>query len=116
LTLRISVLKNNDFEDVPYKENSFISEELYENLAYSPGDRGEPRESMKYIDMDFNKTDLQFTAVGFGKAYYFGTYERKFSAIDNNYKEIYYGSSSTLYVDFEFKDFRWVVTRVWEPV
>jgi hypothetical protein len=116
LTLLISVLKNNNYEDVPYKENSFISEEFYNRLTYSVADYGEPRENLKQIDTDYYRTSLQFTIIGFGKAYYYGLYGQEFRGIDKNDKEISHGSVASLYVDLEFKNFHWVVVRVWEPV
>jgi hypothetical protein len=44
-----------------------------------------------------------------------GAYEQQFRAIDKNNEEIFYGSTAPLYVDLEFKNFHWVVVRVWEP-
>jgi hypothetical protein len=105
LTLFISVLKNNKYEDVPYIENGFISEEFYDRLASSVADHGEPRENLKQIDTDYYRTRLQFTIIVFGKAYYFGAYAQQFRAIDKNDKEIRYGSVAPLYVDLEFKNF-----------
>jgi hypothetical protein len=115
LTLRISVSKNDRYEDVPYKENAFISEKFYDYLTSSPGDYGQLREELKHIDTDYYKTGMQFTIVGFGKAYYVGEYEQKFSAIDSDNEKVRFGSVAILYVDMELKNFRWVVTKVWEP-
>jgi hypothetical protein len=114
LTLYISVLKNNKFEDVPYKENSFISEKFYNRLSFSPNDRGKPRETLKRIDVDYYRTILEYTKLGFGKAVYFGEFECQFRAIDKDGKDVSYGAETELYVELEFKNFRWVVTRVWE--
>jgi hypothetical protein len=115
LTLLISVLKNNKYEDIPYKESAFISEEFYNRLASSPNDYHKPRENLKLIDTDYYRTDLQFTFIGFGKAYYYGAYEQQFRAVDKNNEEIFYGSVAPLYVNLEFKNFHWVVVRAWEP-
>jgi hypothetical protein len=115
LTLRISVLKNDRYEDVPYKESSFISEKFYDYLTSSPGDYGQLREELKHIDTDYYRTIVQFTVVGFGKAHYVGEYEQKFSAIDSDNEKVRFGSEAPLYIDMELKNFRWVVTKVWEP-
>jgi hypothetical protein len=115
LTLLISALKSNKYEDIPYKENSFISEEFYNRLASSPNDRHKPRENMNQIVTDYYRTDFQLTIIGLGKAYYYGAYEQKFRAIDKNNEEIFYGSVAPLYVNVEFKNFHWVVVKVWEP-
>jgi hypothetical protein len=116
LTLRISVLKNNKFKDVPYKESSFISEELYNDLATSPCDYGYSREDFKQIEIDYYISGFQYTKLFFNKAVYSGRFKSQFRAIKKDGEDLHFGDAPELYVELEFINFRWVVTRVYESV
>jgi hypothetical protein len=116
LTIRITKLRIDKYNDVPYVQNDFISQDLYNNLATSVSEHGakEKREKLKEIETDYYVIGFTYTFVSFNKAHYSGNYSQKFVGISADGNKIGFGSVASTYVDLVFEDFGWKVVEVWE--
>jgi hypothetical protein len=114
LTVRLTKLRLDKYNDVPYVQNNFISQELYDDLAQSVIDIGETRETLKEITTDSYKIGFTYTFAFFNRAHYSGNYHQKFDGITDDGEKIRFGSNAATYVDLEFVNFRWKAVKVWE--
>jgi hypothetical protein len=114
LTIRLTKLRVDRYNDVPYIENDFISQVFYDRLADSVTEHGISRTDFKKVKSDYYIFGYSYTFISFNKAFYCGDYSQKFEGLTDKDVQITFGSEAETYVEMVFTDFQWKVIRVWE--